>query len=214
MIIWDVVLANLREALEIYTNLDDREMVGRCFTELTDALIWAGHFQEAIETARRGLDYLQADVSADRARLLATLAQRIAAIADYESAQESLREALGIASQLADPKLEARLLGARSTSKFHVLRLREAAADGFEANNRANQTHRLGERAIQLRVLYQTELFLGRLKEASKITDELEPLARKIGESYAIARCLITRAWTEFGRVPDLAKLEIGLEQA
>ena len=70
---WDAALANLREALEIYINLDDREMVGRSFTELTDALIWAGRFQEATETARRGLAYLQADVSADRARLLAAL---------------------------------------------------------------------------------------------------------------------------------------------
>ena len=75
---WDAAIANLREALEIYINLDDREMIGRSFTELADASIWAGRFQEATETARRGLAYLQADVSADRARLLATLAQALA----------------------------------------------------------------------------------------------------------------------------------------
>ena len=34
---WDAAFANLREALEIYVNLGDREMVGRSFTELTDA---------------------------------------------------------------------------------------------------------------------------------------------------------------------------------
>jgi tetratricopeptide (TPR) repeat protein len=32
---WDAVIANLREALEIYINLNDREMIGRSFIELT-----------------------------------------------------------------------------------------------------------------------------------------------------------------------------------
>ncbi len=164
---WDAVLANLHEALEIYINLGDREMIGRSFTELTDALIWAGRFQEAIETARRGLNYFQADLSANRARLLATLAQRFAAVARYESAQEALQEALGIASQLSDPKLLARLLGARAMINYVFLRLREAAADGAKSGESDTPPW---ERAIQLRVLYQTELFLGRLEEASKIS--------------------------------------------
>ena len=70
---WDTALANLREVVEIYINLGDREMISRSFTDLTDALFFAGHLQETAETARRGLAYLQADVSADRVRLLATL---------------------------------------------------------------------------------------------------------------------------------------------
>ena len=110
---WDTVVANLREALEIYVKLEDREMIGRTVNELTEALFWAGRFQEAIETAQRGLTYLQADVSADRARLFAILGQAHALTTAYEPAQEALREALNIASQLSDPKLEARLLGVR-----------------------------------------------------------------------------------------------------
>src|SRR5260370_42126366 len=46
-----------------------------------------------------------------------------------------------------------------------------------------------------------------------RIADELEPLARKIGQSYSIALCLETRAWAEFGKAPDLAQLEIGIQQ-
>jgi len=52
---WDAALAHLSEMLEIYKTLDDREMIGRSFTELAAASIWAGRFQEATETARRGL---------------------------------------------------------------------------------------------------------------------------------------------------------------
>jgi predicted ATPase len=210
---WGAALANLREALEIYINLDDRDMIGRTFTELTDAFIWTGRFAKATETARRGLAYLQADVSAHRVLLLAPLAQALAATGLYEPAHEALREALNIASQLSDPTLEARLLGARSTVNFHFFRLKEAAADGLLSEQLGASEAPPWQRAVQLRVLQQTLLFLGRLEEALKIADELEPLATKIGQAYSIALCLQTRAWAEFGKVPDLAKLEITLQQ-
>jgi predicted ATPase len=41
---WDAAFVNLREALELYINLGDREMIGRSFIELTNAFIWAGRF--------------------------------------------------------------------------------------------------------------------------------------------------------------------------
>jgi hypothetical protein len=37
-------------------------------------------------------------------------------------ASAALREALDLASQVSDPKLEARLLGARSIANFHYFR--------------------------------------------------------------------------------------------
>ena len=46
-----------------------------------------------------------------------------------------------------------------------------------------------------------------------RIIDELEPHAAKIGQSYSIARCIITRGWVEFGKAPDLAKLDAVLQQ-
>src|SRR5258707_642732 len=85
-----------------------------CTPELPAASIWAGRFQEATETARRGLTYLHGEVSPHRARLFAILAQALAAAGVYQPADEALREALHIASQLSDPKLAARLLGVRS----------------------------------------------------------------------------------------------------
>jgi tetratricopeptide (TPR) repeat protein len=210
---WDAALAHLNESLEIYLGVGDREMIGRSFTELTDAFIWAGHFQEATETARRGLVNLSEDVSLHRARLLAALGQARAAAGEYESANEALREALNIASQLSDPKLMARLLGARSIVNFHFFRLKEAAADGFRSEQLGGSEAPPWQRALQLRVLHQTLLFLGRLEEALRIADELEPLAKKIGQTYSLSLCLKTRAWAEFAKEPDLAKLETGIQQ-
>jgi tetratricopeptide (TPR) repeat protein len=210
---WDATLADLGQALEIYLSLGDRKMIGESFTELTDAFIWAGRFHEATETALRGLAYLQADVSADRARLLAALGHVRAATGNYEPAHEALREALSIASQVSDPKLMTRLIGARSVVNFHFLRLREAGADGILSTQTGASEAPPWQRALQLRILQQTLLYLGRPEEAFRIADQLEPLARKIGQTYSIALCLSMRDWAEFGKAPDLAELEASVRQ-
>jgi tetratricopeptide (TPR) repeat protein len=207
---WDVAFANLDEALKIYITLGDRKMIAKSCTELTSIFVWAGLFQKAMETGRRGLAYLEGDASAGRAAVLAGLAQTHAALGDYEPAHAAMEEALDIASQLSEPKLTARLLGARTTVNYQFFRLREVVAD---AEKSGASEFRPWESAIELQVLYQTLLLLGRLEEAGKIRDELEPFATKIGQSYSIARCLITRAWTEFGQAPDLTKLETVTQQ-
>jgi hypothetical protein len=119
-------------------------MVGRGFTRLTGALISAGRFQEAIKTAHRGLGYLGTDVSAVRVRLLAALGQACVITAGYEPAHEALREGFNIASQLSDPKLEARLLGVRSILNFHYFRFHETVADELRIEHWASQKPLLG----------------------------------------------------------------------
>ena len=212
--LWNAVFANLREALDIYVNVGDRDMVGRSFTELTDAFISAGDFQEAAQTARRGLAYLEADASPNRGNLLASLGHALAAAATgYKPANEALREAVNIASQLSDQRLEARVLGARSLVNLNFFRLKECAEDGFLSEQLGGSETPLWQHAQQLRILLQALLCLGRLEEALRIADELEPLARKIGQSFAVGFCLSTRAWAEFGKVLDLSKLETGFQQ-
>jgi tetratricopeptide (TPR) repeat protein len=89
--------------------------------------------------------------------------------------------------------------------------LREAAADGEKAGGSEAPPW---DRAVQLQVLCQTFLMLGRMEDGARILDELESQAAKIGQSYSIARCSITRAWVEFGNAADLAKLQTALQQA
>jgi tetratricopeptide (TPR) repeat protein len=211
---WDLALASLHEALEIYINLGDRQRIGRGFTELTEALRWAGRFQEAIEQARRGLVYLQQDVSAERVYLLAALGEAIvSASATFEPAAEALNEALDIASRLSDPKLEASVLGARSMVNFIFFRLREAAADGLLSEQTRGSELSPWQRARQLLALFNSLYYLGRKEEAVRIGDELESLARKIGQFHSVALCLCEKAWAEFGKVPDVATLETALRR-
>ena len=210
---WDAALTHLREVIEIYINLDDHEMIGRSFIELTEALFWVDRFQEAADTAQRGLTYLPTDFRADRVRLLAAFAAACAPAAGYAAADEALREALDIATQLSDPKLEARVLGARSTVNFYYFRSRETAADGLLSEQLGGAEAPPWPRSLELRVLLQTLLYLGRPEEAFRIADVLEPLAGKIGQSMSIAVCARARVWREFGKTADLTKLETSLRQ-
>jgi tetratricopeptide (TPR) repeat protein len=212
--LWDGVVANLNEALETYVNLGDRETVVRTVIELSEALFSAGRFQEATETARRGLAYLQVDVSADRARLFASLGQALAVATAYEPALEALGEALNIASQLRDTKLEAKLLGARSNINFEFFRLRETVTDALLSKQLGGSDLPLWERGLQLASLHLALLHLGRPEEALRIADELEPLARMIGQSLSVAFCVGTRALIDFDKTADLAKLEASFQQA
>lgn len=104
-----------------------------------------GRFNEATETARREFAHLENEISANRVRLLAALGQASAASVGREPASAALREALDLASQVSDPKLEARLLGARSIANFHYFRLSEADDDGSTASPWLRAIHRGGE---------------------------------------------------------------------
>jgi predicted ATPase len=203
---WNSVLAVLGEALEIYIALGDRELIGKAFNELADSFFWASRFQETAETARRGLAYLQ-DVSASRARLLAILGNALTVIEGHKAAHQALGEALNIASQLSDPALESRLLGMRSMVNFHFFRLQEAAADGLRCEELGGPQASPWQRSIYLDVLYHTLLYLGRPQEAAAAADLLEPLATKTGQSHLAELCISIRAWSEFGKAPDLARL-------
>ena len=105
------------------------------------------------------------------------------------------------------------MLGARSIVNLHFFRLKESAADGLLSEQMWGAEAPAWQRALQLRVLHQVLLTQGRLDEAVRVAEVLEPLATRIGQAYSIALCLSTRTWLEFVREPDLAKLEAGFEE-
>jgi tetratricopeptide (TPR) repeat protein len=207
---WERAYAHLGEAFEIYVTLGDREKIAKCGTELTTLFVWGGRFQEATEIVHRALDCFGSEASADRARLLGVLGSIEGATANWEASTRAHAEALSIASELSDPRLIARAFGERSVVNYEFLRLREAADD---AGRSCGSETSLWVRAIQLQILYQTLLLLGRMEGAAKVRDEVEALATRIGQSYSIARILIAKGWVEFGASADLTKLASTLDE-
>ena len=210
---WEAALANLRKALEIHIQMGDREMMGASFSELAQALITAGHCDEAAETAQRGLTHLQGDISAYRVHLFAALAQARVFGPDHHLAEESWRAALELSAQLSDPKLMGRALSARSVVYHQFFRFREAAEDGLRSEQLVGTEAAPWPRVLQLLTLMGTFLYLGSLEEVARIADVLEPLSRKIGQSFSVANCSFMRTWMELGAAPELAKFDNVLRQ-
>jgi tetratricopeptide (TPR) repeat protein len=211
---WDSVVASLREALEICLKLGDRKTIAWIVDDSTDALFRLGRNQEAIASALRGLNFFGAEISAERARLFATIGWAYKSVGDYERAQEAMRDGLNIAAQLSDPKLEAELLGVRSEINTAFSRLQEAVEDGLLCEQLAVSDLSPLHRARRLFALDLALLHLGRVEEALKIADQLEPLARKMGQFIFLAFCAFARALIEFGKEPDLGKLEAAFKVA
>jgi predicted ATPase len=92
---WDAALTHFDQALEIMIRSDDRTAIGSMFSEFAEALLSAGRYEEAAGVARRGLDHLQGDLSADRMRLLSVLGR---GGVSAEPVEETSREALNLAS--------------------------------------------------------------------------------------------------------------------
>ena len=140
-------------------------MIGASFSELAQALISAGRFDEAAEIAQRGLTHLQGDISAYRVHLFAALAEARAMGPDHHLAEESWRAALALSAQLSDPKVMGRALGARSVAYFQLFRLRETAEDGLRSEQLGGLETAPWPGALQLLILNGTLLYLGRLDE-------------------------------------------------
>jgi predicted ATPase len=211
---WDSVVANLREALEIYLKLEDRKTIAWIVDDSTDALFRLGRNQEALASARRGLQFFGTEISGERARLFATIAWAYKSVGDYERAQESIRDGLSVAYQLCNPELEAQLLGVRSEINTAFSRLREAVEDGLLCERLARSDLSPWYCARRLFALVLALLHLGRIEEAMKILDQLEPLARKLGQFIFLGFCAFARALIEFGKEPDLGKLEAAFKIA
>ena len=196
----------------IYTDLGDREMVGRSFTDLTDAL-------SGLAASRKQPKPLGADSLTFRRMLTRTghacslPSGRPAPPPGNMNRRTRRSGSAEYCVQLSDPKLEAGLLGARSIVNFALLSVERGCRRRLPQRTTQRTEAYPWQRALQLRILHQSLLYLGRLEEAASIADVLEPLARKIGAN------LLDRALSQLaslGRIrssPGSRKLETGLRQ-
>ena len=106
------------------------------------------------------------------------------------------------------------MLGVRSEINTAFSRLREAVEDGLLCEQLAGSELSPWHRARRLFALDLALLHLGRVEEALKIADQLEPLARRMGQFIFVAFCAFARALIEFGKDPDLGKLEAAFKLA
>ena len=205
---WEEALADWREALTAYEELGDVEGVGRACHEVSLQLTWGGRWEEALEISRRGLVALGERVSADRCRLLARGGVVLSLAGYYRAADGMIAQAVAMAEQLGDQYLLGRVLATKTVHHYAYMQYRETVDAGLRAAELLRAAGNLWGLADALWPTQFALVYLGRLDEAVKIGEELEPLATRLGHLGALMGAGRSRAAREFMLAADLSRLE------
>jgi tetratricopeptide (TPR) repeat protein len=210
---WDDANRHWDEALDIFIALDDREAIGKVSFRIAQSLIWSARYKEAAQVAARGLAKLEGVTSPDRASLFAALGLSQGIEGDFVKAQEAFNSALAMAESLSDNSLKGSVLAHRLNFHVYYFKLREALQESRDIAELIG-TERSPWAQVQRLFWTQCALFhLGRMTEAYKIREELEPLAKKIGHFAVLLHSARMARWTEFGKQPDLIQLKADLQR-
>jgi DNA-binding SARP family transcriptional activator len=205
---WDAALAAWQRSLQEYEGLGDGDAVGRVSLEAGFNLAWANRFPEAVAMCQRGLAALGERVSADRARLLARLGSAANVGGDPVAGDAMFAEALRLADQLDNEALQGFTLGEMCCGLYISMRPSDAIASGLEG---ARIMRAIGDpwgAALALGFVEYALVHCGRFTDATKIGDELVPLAERVGNYPALYVHSRARASLEFwrdGNLDDMA---------
>ncbi|MEE8346410.1 MAG: tetratricopeptide repeat protein, partial [Dehalococcoidia bacterium] len=183
---WEEALADWRQALDTYEELEDAEAVGRLGHQLSWQLAWAFRTAEGVQVARRGLAALGEQASADRCRLLGAAGTNLSLGGDYATADPMLAQALEMAERLGDQRLLGQALTYMTAHHFYYMQAPETVDAGLRAAELLRAAGDLWDVADVLWYPQYALLLLGRLDEAAKIGEELEPLATRVGHMGAL----------------------------
>jgi len=211
---WDEALRRCNEAVEIYRRLGDNEMVASGIYETIDALLLMGQYLTAAETAERALAELKDDSGDSRADILAALGLIYTVFGDYARAKDVLSEAMSLGTRSSNPRLVASIHTNWSVFNGVFLELADDLSNSRKALEWSECSNHPWMRAIALNEQMMASHRVGRLEHAIRVSKELEPLARKIGHGVFLVTSIWTKAWAEFAKTPDLARLEQQLTES
>ncbi|MEW6272386.1 MAG: AAA family ATPase [Thermodesulfobacteriota bacterium] len=202
------------EAIELHVEAGDRDLIGRSFNDVVDGLVWARRYRKVVKVAQRGLSLLAGDRSAHRVRLLCQVALITAAAGEYEAARDGFAEAMELAQQLGDGALLARVLSDRAVFHYYFCELEDTIADGRAVEEASTLLGRSSLDGWRLGWMEQAAGLLGRLAEARQLAKRLDQVVDHVGQREGVVSCIQMRAWVEFGKDFDLARLHESLERS
>ena len=205
---WEEALADWRESLAAYDELGDAEAVGHISVRIAEQLGWGSRWEEALEISRRGLIALGERASADRLRLLALAGAILSMSGNYTLGDRMTTQAIAIAGGLGgDRKLGVALAG-RAAHHFAYVQLPEMVDTGLRAASLLRSVGDLWDLASILALVQPALVSSGRLDEADKIGEELEPLATRLGHLTSLMNTRRCRGWRELMLTGDIDRFE------
>lgn len=205
---WDAAIASWRQSLRISSALSDVEAVARVCEAASYNLKWALRSADSMDMARHGLAALGGRKCPERGRLLGVFAFASGWAGLYEESADAVEQELRLAEELGDEVLLGHGLAAKAMQRTAYMQHREAAEAGARA---AEILRRHGEHwhlASLLGFLHVALVGLGRLDEACRVSEELHPLAERLGNYGALSQGTRMDAMIRFFRDGDPVELE------
>jgi tetratricopeptide (TPR) repeat protein len=201
---WEEALADCREALDIYEEMGDAEAGGRMCMDMCYQLGWGARFEESIEIGRRGLAALGEGLSTERCRLLGNVGRSLSMSGQYAAGSSMLAQSLAMAEEVGEPRLLGEILGHKTRHHWSHAQYPEAVDAGMRAAELLRSAGDLWYLADALWPTQWSLQMLGRLDEAAKTGQELEPLASRLGHLFALVIARARRASQEVMLAGDI----------
>jgi class 3 adenylate cyclase/tetratricopeptide (TPR) repeat protein len=201
---WEEALDDWREAVATYEELGDGEAAGRICTDISYQLAWGARFEESLDIGRRGLVALGEGVSAERCRLLGNVGRVLSIAGQYSAGSSMLAQSLAMAEEVGEQRLLGEILGYKTRHHWYNTQYPEAVDAGMRAAELLRSAGDLWNLADALWTTEWSLLSLGRLDEAAKIGQELEPLAASVGHLGALVLARTIRAFRELMLTGDI----------
>jgi tetratricopeptide (TPR) repeat protein len=201
-------LSNWQEALDIYEHMGDAARMVSASIDLAHLVGWLGRYREEAEIELDVLEAVGKEVTADRCRLLAAAGAALSWAGDHARGEDLLTEARAGAERLNDRPMLGSVLNREADMLVSQMRFREAVESGRRA---VEELRAAGDLWLLAEALGYTGLSLvwsGRLDEARKVGEELEPLAIRLGNQGAQLFAGMSRGFSDLNRTADLDAFE------
>ncbi|MDB5066354.1 MAG: hypothetical protein JWM18_2788 [Chloroflexi bacterium] len=193
---WDEALDAWRDASTVYEERRDLEAVGRVFTKMAMQLSLSGRDAECREAVEHGLGALREGSSPWRVRLLALRGSSISRSGSYEAGGALTGEAVDLAEVLGAGELGG-ALGARCAHHLFWGELSETLRTGLRGAEICRSTGHLGSLAHTLGIVQVALMATGRLDEATRLREELQPIASRLGRHVPLLVAAVAQAMSQ-----------------
>ena len=211
--LWKEAIGDWETALPIYEALVDLQGIAMICQELVRLYIWTAQPLQGVEAARRGLRALPPEPSADRCRLLGHCAWSLGLARELESADAMMQQALAMAEELSDPRLQGEVFRLSSYHHYYCNRRREQMEAARRAVELLRPTRDLDKLADALANRQWSSVLAGRPDEVARTQEETRVLTERLGLLDAEAHALISEGQRDWLASADLEALESYLQQ-
>ena len=205
---WEEAVEEWKQALSTLEELGDRPVMATVCWELATLLMWSARGTDAVGVARRGLESLGSETSADRCLLLASCGHALGLSAECSdeviARDEMLSDALAMSEALGDRRAHQTVLLESAYKHFNCMRSPEHAKAALRAAELLRAAGDVWNMADALTTFQVASALAGRLDGVAQLEEETATLARRLGHVGANLQSTWARGMRDWLVAADL----------